>query len=142
MWTFIAQYWIEFVFGLLIAGVGFLLKHHWKIFKETEKIKEQKFEEKINKQIEDMYEKSQRDDTEIMQRIEIITQGMLSLQGQMFRKKCRALLEMDEIPLSKYEQLIEDHDAYNKLNGNHKGDELFELVKQKVIAQGLIPPQK
>lgn len=58
--------------------------------------------------------------------------GLLSVQGRNFKSQCRHLLEEDHgITLDEWEEIDADHEAYNSLGGNHKGDELFELVKQK-----------
>lgn len=35
MADFIVKYWVEFLFGLVITVGGFLLKHHFKLFKEN-----------------------------------------------------------------------------------------------------------
>lgn len=59
--------------------------------------------------------------------------GLLSMQGKEFRADCRRLLdENHEITLDEWEEIDADHEAYNGLGGNHKGDHLFGLVKKKV----------
>lgn len=86
-----------------------------------------------------MYKRSQEDDVHIREEINIIKAGLLSLQGKQFRRKCRKLLKPEHtITLEEYEQLIEDHNVYNALDGNHKGDELFALVKDKVKKGNLL----
>ena len=55
------------------------------------------------------------------------------MQGKNFKSDCRRLLdENHEITLDEWEEIDADHEAYNGLGGNHRGDELFELVKKKV----------
>ena len=59
--------------------------------------------------------------------------GLLSIQGRDFKRHCRELLDDEhEITLDEWEQIDADHEAYNGLGGNHKGDQLYELVKKKV----------
>ena len=61
-----------------------------------------------------------------------LKKGLLSIQGKEFRANCRKLLEDGhEITLDEWEEIDADHEAYNGLGGNHKGDHLYELVKKK-----------
>jgi len=58
--------------------------------------------------------------------------GLLSMQGKEFKAECRKLLdENHQITLDEWEELDADHEAYNGLGGNHRGDQLFEMVKKK-----------
>jgi chaperonin cofactor prefoldin len=55
------------------------------------------------------------------------------MQEKIFKNQCRAYLEEGyKISLAEFEALDADHDTYNSLGGNHDGDALFEMVKQKV----------
>ena len=61
-----------------------------------------------------------------------LKKGLLSIQGKEFRANCRKLLEDGhEITLDEWEEIDADHEAYNGLGGNHKGDQLYALVKKK-----------
>ena len=81
----------------------------------------------------------QAEDQELQSQISSLTDevshlkaGLLSIQGKEFKENCRALLREDhEITLDEWEDLDADHEAYNGLGGNHKGDHLYELVKKK-----------
>lgn len=83
---------------------------------------------------------SKADDAVLQQQIHTLSDemgylkaGLLSLQGKEFRADCRRLLEDGhEITLDEWEEIDADHEAYNGLGGNHKGDSLFELVRKKV----------
>lgn len=109
----------------------------------------------INKVVEDRYDEitagvkskidqgraeSKADDAALQNQIHTLSSqlsclkaGMLSMQGKNFRADCRRLLEEGhEITLDEWEEIDADHEAYNGLGGNHKGDSLFELVKKKV----------
>lgn len=58
--------------------------------------------------------------------------GLLSMQGKEFRNNCRRLLEATHtITLDEWEEINADHAAYNGLGGNHRGDELFEMVRKR-----------
>lgn len=87
-------------------------------------------EEKISKQEDAVLQKQIID---LNGQVEALKAGMLSMQGKEFRASCRKLLEEGhEITLDEWEELDADHEAYNGLGGNHKGDHLYSLVKKKV----------
>lgn len=64
-----------------------------------------------------------------------LKRGILSIQGKVFKEKCEALLNAETITTQQYEDLLDDHEAYNGLGGNHRGDQLFDLVTKKYQAQ-------
>ena len=49
---------------------------------------------------------------------------------------------MHTISLDEWEEIDADHEAYNRLGGNHKGDELFRLVKEKALKTLTTPGQE
>ena len=70
--------------------------------------------------------------SEMSSELGFLKAGLLSIQGKEFRENCRKLLADDhEITLDEWEEIDADHEAYNGLGGNHKGDHLYELVKKK-----------
>lgn len=97
---------------------------------------------KVDKALEAGRQESKADDavlekeiTAVEKNIAALTAGVLSMQGKEFRNNCRKLLAEDHIiTLDEWEELDQDHMAYNGLGGNHKGDHLFSLVKNKVEA--------
>lgn len=106
---------------------------------------EDKYDEintKVDKALEAGREESKSDDavlekeiSALEKNIAALTAGVLSIQGKEFRNNCRKLLAEDHvIALDEWEELDKDHMAYNGLGGNHKGDNLFSLVKKKVEA--------
>lgn len=84
-------------------------------------------------------EESKFDDAQLQNQITVVSgelnalkAGLLSIQGKEFRDNCRKLLEPEHIiTIDEWEELDADHEAYNGLGGNHKGDNLFDLVKKK-----------
>lgn len=69
---------------------------------------------------------------ELKDDFKIMKGGILSIQGRDFKADCRILLQPDhEITLNEYEALIEEHEVYKSLGGNHEGDALFNMVQQK-----------
>ena len=77
-------------------------------------------------------EKSMAEDVKIHQEIDVIKNGMLSVEGRAFKSDCRKLLEDGHIiTLNEYENILAEHIIYNKLGGNHEGDGLFSMVVAK-----------
>ena len=77
-------------------------------------------------------EKSMEEDKIIHHEIDIIKDGMLSVEGRAFRNECKRLLEDDHIiTLNEYLAVVNEHGVYNNLGGNHEGDLLFSAVKAK-----------
>lgn len=77
-------------------------------------------------------EKSMEEDRVIHHEIDIIKDGMLSVEGRAFRNECKRLLEEDHIiTLNEYLAVVNEHGIYNNLGGNHEGDLLFSAVKAK-----------
>lgn len=154
MLQFIAQYWLTTLFGLVAAGIGLLCRKFWKMYKDE---KQKDVQQEINtlleqydqkdKELQAEIEKAHQDslthDEEIIKMfkdltdyIETLKDGVLSIQGSHFRKRCYEYLKEDRvITLEEFTQLEKDHHVYNSLGGNHRGDELFGLVKIKVEKQ-------
>lgn len=86
--------------------------------------------------VKDSDEKSMAEDKKIHKEIDIIKDGMLSVEGRAFRAECRRLLEEDHvITLNEYEAILAEHVTYNNLGGNHEGDGLFSMVQAKYSNQ-------
>lgn len=133
MLEFILKYWIEFLFGLVIAGGGFIIKRTLKSYKQDRADEKKDFLKEIQKEIQAEFVRSDKKETELQNEIKILKNGLLSIQGRTFKSNCKKLLEEDhEISLEEYEEITKDHDAYNSLGGNHNGDQLYQLVRQKV----------
>ena len=82
--------------------------------------------------VKDLEEHSIEEDKRIHHEIDIIKDGMLSVEGRAFRNECRRLLEEGHvITLNEYEAILAEHVTYNNLGGNHEGDGLFSMVQVK-----------
>lgn len=143
MHEFIVKYWLEFLFGIIIAIGGFFGKKIMATFKEVHKSRQkaayEEFQHKIHAEFiestEDVRQMAQENKIEIKEMKQMmiaLTQGVLSMHGREFKNQCWNLLEEDhEITLEEYEDISADHEAYNALGGNHEGDRLFDLVQKK-----------
>lgn len=133
MLEFILTYWIEVLFGAVIAIGGYMVKRTLKSYRQERLEEKNAFLVSIKKEISAEFERSNGRETELAGEIKTLKAGLLSIQGRAFKNNCKRLLDPDhEISLEEYEEITKDHDAYNSLGGNHNGDELFILVRKKV----------
>ena len=133
---FVIKYWVEFAFGLIVTGGGYFIRRYLKMRENEQNIERTKFYDNFKKDIfikyDEIKKESENGDLELQKQLDLLRKGILSLQKKEFFKECQALLEEDhELTLDEYQQCIEDHDAYNGLKGNHRGDSLFALVEEK-----------
>ena len=151
MFDFIIKYWVEFICGLVAAGIGIFAKHYVKLQKKALEDAWRKKEEaakdevikKLEAELESEISKSEEADEEMKEQIEglsylidNLTQGVLSIQGKQFRDICLYLLDPDHIiTIQEYEQFEEDYAAYKALGGNHRGDALHDRVVEKFTNQ-------
>lgn len=143
------KYWLQWILGVVAAGIALWVKRYIKLEKSTiqEKQKQRMQElrtevkDEITKELNEQVEKLTEEDTRIHEeietvsnKVEIVGSGVLAIQGQVFKDECRRLLAEDhQITLDEFEQLQADHEVYNSLGGNNKGDDLFEAAKAKYI---------
>lgn len=131
------KYWLQVLFGLICAGVALFYKRikAWRAAykkKQAEELKDSIIKE-VKEALNDMAARSDANDKALREEMDIIKAGLLSVQGDSFKAKCReALREDNTITIEQFEALEKEHTVYNGLGGNHTGDELFNLVKRKV----------
>ena len=147
MLDFIVTYWLEFLFGLIAALVTFLIKQYYTLQKKVHNQQRDNFEEEIieaiNNPLKKEQEKTNKEIASVKEEIlkvhkstDILKSGLLNVQRKNFMEFCYFLLEPDHIiTKEEYEDIEEDHDVYNALDGNHKGDELFRVVSEKYFNQ-------
>ena len=133
MLEFILKYWIEVLFGAVIAVGSYMIKRTLKSFRQERADEKEAFLDGIKAEIRAEFERSNKKENELQEEIKILKAGLLSIQGRTFKSNCRRLLDQNhEITLEEYEEITKDHDAYNSLGGNHNGDQLYLLVRKKV----------
>lgn len=150
MVDFFIKYWVEVLFGAITAGLVAFFKYFWKLVKNEyerqrkellEVIEQRMTEQKeaIITSIDERESKLLEADNNMERQLEemyvnntTMKTGILSLQGRIFKRECRQLLEPEHIiTLQEYEAICAEHITYNSLGGNHQGDALFAMVEQK-----------
>lgn len=166
MGDFFANYWIEFALGLIAACIIFVIKQYYSFklkiddknkedFREeiletiNKDLKEQSIhsddmDHKMQETIQDLSNSVKQLNSELMiiqqrmiaDNVDALKNGVLSMQGKIFKGDCRRLLEPNHIITEEeYEDIVADHNSYNGLGGNHIGDSLFKTVMNKWNAQ-------
>ena len=161
MGEFILKYWVEVLFGIVVTGGGFLLKHHFKLFKESLDHKMEERDDKLlekmtkvltasNKTIQDSIDKLRsdtkddidgvyaelvdlRDDIkDVRKDVESIRRGVLDVQGPQFKAKCKEILQDNhQITVDEWLALKKEYEIYTGMGGNSDGSELYKLVHEK-----------
>lgn len=137
MLEFVIKYWVQFLLGLIVGALSFLCKKFYSLYmgeKNHQKTKEQKeFYSSIETLIKEGAEESRKGDQKLQEQINVMQGGILSIQGRNFKQECREFLrEGRDISLDEFEILQEEYDTYKSLGGNHDGDLLFSMVREKV----------
>lgn len=71
-------------------------------------------------------------DKNIKEQIFGVQRDVLAIEGAYFRSECRKLLREDHtITNAEFNVITIQHTAYNNLGGNHEGDALYDMVKEK-----------
>lgn len=136
MLEFVIKYWVEFAFGLIVTCGGYFIRRYLKMRENEQNTERAKYYDNLKKDVflkyDEVKEESRKGDLALQEQLDCLRKGILSMQRKDFISECEDLLKEDHIlTLDEYQQCIEDHDAYNGLKGNHKGDKLFSLVEEK-----------
>ena len=144
---FILKYWVEVVFGLIVSGLSFACRRYWKLWRaeqQHQKTEEQEvFYDGILKKIDERFEETNNRITALDNKVEknvqtsnaqqeILKEGLLSVQGNNFKRQCKALLEpTHKITETEWLQHQIDFEAYERLGGNDDGHDLHNAVAHK-----------
>ena len=154
MLDFIAKYWLEFLFGIIALGLTGLARYFYGLYKKEKQRLEDEAHKKIIIELKSKISDEHKITASLLQternlskqendalkqeiynlndKIDVVSGGVLSIQGKQFKDDCRKLLNPDhEITLDEFEEIESDHETYNKMGGNHTGDKLFQMVEQK-----------
>ena len=161
MGEFILKYWVEVLFGIVVTGGGFLLKHHFKLYKESLDHKMEERDDKLlekmtkvltanNQTIQDSIDKLRSDTKDdidgvyaelvdlkddirdVRKDVESIRRGVLDVQGPQFKAKCKEVLQdSHQITVDEWLALKKEYEIYTGMGGNSDGSELYKLVHEK-----------
>ena len=118
---------------------------------DVQRVRSDEGDQKIEKMVKELFENVKLLNQGIISiqkqmavdNVQALKSGVLSMQGKVFKADCRRLLEPNHIITEEeYEDIVNDHNSYHSLGGNHIGDSLFLSVMKKWNAQLEISPLK
>lgn len=135
MADFIAKYWLEVLFGIIVAILGVIQKKLQKELKVYKALVKKEQQEKLEQQIDLKLEPILEDIEEIRKHVterdmENDTKLNLIISSYRFRliQLCKIYLKQGYLTTEQYEQINEFYDLYFKLGGNGQAKEFYEQV--------------
>lgn len=135
MADFIAKYWLEFLFSIIVAVLGIIQRKLQKELKAYKILVRKEQQEKLEQQIDLKLEPILEDIEEIRKHVterdlENDTKINLIVSSYRFRliQLCKIYLKQGYITTEQYEQINEFYDLYFKLGGNGQAKEFYDQV--------------
>ena len=153
MKEFLTQYWLECLFSLIIAGLTYLVKRFYTLWKNEKTAKQNDLLTAIkdelktyNQAILDQKEailtaedaKLQAAIAEVKYSNDNLLSTVLEVQRKQFKTDCQYLLSNEVfITYEQFEDLYAEYELYEHLGGNGYGKALFDLVCEKYSTQAM-----
>lgn len=154
MSNFIAEYWLEFLFGIIATILGAACKYVYSLYKKVKESKQSEQNARIENLIhtvdennesriknlnsdfqnslKDLKEWVEKSDAAQNKEMAIIKDGVLAVQKETYMSHGQELLnEQHHITTEEYLTVTKEHDIYNRLGGNHEGDLMFDAITVK-----------
>ena len=135
MADFIAKYWLEFLFSIIVAVLGIIQRKLQKELKAYKTLVRKEQQEKLEQQIDLKLEPILEDIEEIRRHVterdlENDTKINLIVSSYRFRliQLCKIYLKQGYLTTEQYEQINEFYDLYFKLGGNGQAKEFYDQV--------------
>ena len=135
MADFIAKYWLEFLFSIIVAVLGIIQRKLQKELKAYKTLVRKEQQEKLEQQIDLKLEPILEDIEEIRKHVterdlENDTKINLIVSSYRFRliQLCKIYLKQGYLTTEQYEQINEFYDLYFKLGGNGQAKEFYDQV--------------
>ena len=151
MMEFIAKYWLQTFFGILVGICTYFIKHYKTLWKESKEQQKNQFWDDVKTELkaenkallQEKEELLSLQDKKLQDAINQVTESkdalleaVLEVQKKQFIMDCRILLEKNtKITFEEFQNLQEEYQIYKSLGGNGPGHNLFELVKDKYSFQ-------
>ena len=151
MIDFIAKYWLQTLFGVMVGIFTYFIKHYRTLWKESQENQKNKFWDEVKTELKadnkallqeketllNLEDQKLKDSvTKVTESNDSLLKAVLDVQRKQFKIDCRYLLEKkDDITFEEFEDLQDEYEIYKSLGGNGPGHNLFELVKDKYSFQ-------
>ena len=137
MIDFIAKYWLQTLFGIVVGVFSYFIKHYRSLWKESQENQKNKFWDEVKLELKAdskalLQEKETLltlEDKKLEEAVNKVTESnnallkaVLGVQRKQFVTDCRFLLEKNnEITFEEFEDLQEEYEIYKSLGGNGPG---------------------
>ena len=151
MIDFIAKYWLEVFFSLIIAVLSGFVKHYYQLWKKEQESQKNEFwsntKEELKQYNRELLEQKQSllssEDARLQEAIKIVKESnenllraVLEVQKKQFKTDCKYFLEnANNISFEEFENLQDEYEIYKSLGGNGPGHTLFDLIQEKYSSQ-------
>lgn len=151
MIDFIVKYWLQVLFGLIAAGLGFIAKHYYGLWKKEKENKQNQILDSIKEELKTYNQEivTQKEalltseDVKLQEAIKKVEESnnqlmnvVLGVYNKQFKNDCRYLLEnVNNITYEQFVNLQEEYDLYRILSGKEADERLFGLVQEKYSGQ-------
>lgn len=125
---FVVKYWLEILFGLIVSGVSFLVKHHLKLMRESQKQHEQEMLATIKNENKAQEERIDRKFEEFDRRLE-------KDREETSAKMSSCYANMVEVVDKRDQRLLDEDKSIRKDIADIKG-ELISVKKGTLAMQG------
>lgn len=133
MATFIAEHFIEIIFGLISAGLLAFCKHIYSKMKSYKKLAEEQRNDILDEQIESHIEPIKQEIEDLrayIRKTEKMEKDNMNLILASYRFRltqlCRAYINKGFMTSGEYEQLTEFYKVYSGLGGNGQAKQYYE----------------
>lgn len=132
----IIWYWLTFIFGVIAAGLTYLVTQYYKMWKELKDNAFQKQLDDLRKELQ-QYTKDAVKETEESHKK--LYKAVLDMYARQFIDKCDSYLKLNQaITSEQYNNLYHDFEVYKSLGGNGLGEKKFNKVEEHASDKQMI----
>ena len=125
----IIWYWLTFIFGVIAAGLTYLVTQYYKMWKELKDNAFQKELETLKKEMQEYTKETLKDTEESHKKL---YNAVVDMYSRQFLADCDRYLALSRaITNEEYKNLYQDFQTYKSLGGNGLGQKMFEKIEEK-----------
>lgn len=126
----IIWYWLTFIFGVIAAGLTYLVTQYYKMWKE---LKDNAFQKSLDDLRVEMQQYTKDAIKETEESHNKLYKAVLDMYSRQFMSECdRYLSSPYPISNDEYFNLYRNYEVYKSLGGNGLGKKKFEKVEERV----------
>ena len=126
----IIWYWLTFIFGVIAAGLTYLVTQYYKMWKE---LKDNAFQKQLDELRKEMQQYTKDAVKETEESHKKLYKAVLDMYARQFIAKCDAYLRYGgAISNEDYNNLYHDFEVYRSLGGNGLGEKKFTKLEERI----------